>query len=440
MLAACLAIAALTSRSADWHPLTQVPELVALAIGSVLLTVQVRGVHLSGAFSAVILAAALLGPLPAITVAAAIVGCSALRRWPGSRLLLNNLTTYVAFPLVAGLLFRAVNLDEQTPLGSVLAVFAIFLMANLVNFVFIYAPLVAADPAHRWSRGFREMYIPVMPAQLAMALLTAGVFYVTRHTGGGALLLLAAVILTFQWLLRTALAAFERGEQLEERNRELASLQVGLISTIVKTLSLRDHMTARHSAAVARYSRAMAEALELDDAEVELIHTAALFHDIGKFIFPDRILLSESKLTDADYAIVKRHPVVGAELIGEIDGYERVAQIVRYHHERIDGRGYPDGIPAEDIPLGSRIIAVADVYDVITARDTYRKPVTVAEALAELRRSAGTQLDSQLVEVFIELIQTQGVAFRHSTAADFEAELALDHRVRDYAAPKAAAA
>ena len=136
---------------------------------------------------------------------------------------------------------------------------------------------------------------------------------------------------------------------------------------------------------------------------------------------------------------MRRHPEVGADLIAEIDGYGPVAKIVRHHHERIDGRGYPFGLPGEHIPLGSRIIAIADVYDVITARDTYRKPVSTTEAFEELRHSGGTQLDAELVEVFINLVSRRGLMFSHSSADDFEAELALERRVSDYAAPRVAA-
>jgi putative nucleotidyltransferase with HDIG domain len=258
------------------------------------------------------------------------------------------------------------------------------------------------------------------------------------RVGPGATVLAGIVVLLFQWMLRTALQAFERGQELEERNRQLSALQFGLISTTMKTLNLRDHMTARHSAAVARYAREMARELGLSTAEQELFHTAGLFHDIGKFIFPDSILLADTRLTDEQYAIVRRHPEVGAELIAEIEGYGPVAEIVRSHHERIDGRGYPDGLAGDDIPLGARVLAVADVYDVITARDTYRSPVSTGDAIAELRRVAGTQLDGALVELFVDLVTNRGLAFRHSTEADFEAELSLERRVSDYAEPRRA--
>ncbi len=284
--------------------------------------------------------------------------------------------------------------------------------------------------------GLRTFYLPILPAQLGIAVLTVAVVYGDRLAGPEIVIAFAPTLLVFQWLLSTAINAHERGEELAVRNRELASLQFGLISAMLRTLALRDNMTARHSAAVARYSRAVGETLGLDATELELIHTAALFHDIGKFIFPDSILLSKRGLTEAEFDVVRQHPQVGAEIVAGIEGYEAVADIVLHHHERIDGLGYPLGVAGDDIPLGSRIIAVADTYDVITARDTYQAPRSMSEAFAELRRSAGTQLDEDLVEVFIATLSKRGVVFRHAASEDFEAELALERRVADYASPR----
>jgi putative nucleotidyltransferase with HDIG domain len=199
-------------------------------------------------------------------------------------------------------------------------------------------------------------------------------------------------------------------------------------------------MTARHSAAVARYAREMARAIGLSPAEVDLVHTAGLLHDIGKFIFPDSILLADTRLTDEQFEIVKRHPEQGAKLVKRIDGYGRVAEIIHAHHERIDGRGYPRGIAGDDIPIASRIISIADTYDVMTSRDSYRKPVSSQEAIAELRRVSGSQLDARLVEVFINLVEERGIRFRHADDAEFERELNFESRVREHAAPRAAAA
>jgi putative nucleotidyltransferase with HDIG domain len=437
-LVAALIVGALTTTSEDWHPLWLAGTLLGFALGSHVLALPTRNIRVTGSFSAIVLAMAVLGPAPAMTIGLVCVLVDQVSKRHEVRYFLSNLFTYAAFPLIGGLVLRALEPQIPGQGGFVAVVLLVFVLSNFLNFVFIYGYVVYAD-GRSWRKGLKEVYLPVLPVEVATGVLTASVVWINDSVGGGAILLVTIVVLIFQYMLRTALQAFERGEELEERNRELAGLQFGLIRTVLKTLSLRDHMTARHSAAVARYSLAVAEELGLDSETCETIHTAALFHDVGKFIFPDSILLADTRLSDEDYEIVKRHPEVGAELIGEIEGYEKVSEIVRYHHERIDGRGYPTGLSGEDIPLGSRIIAVADTYDVLTARDTYRKPVSVQDAFAELRRSAGTQLDNHLVETFIEMIVNRGVAFRHSTEADFEAELAFEQRVADYAAPRRAA-
>jgi putative nucleotidyltransferase with HDIG domain len=291
-----------------------------------------------------------------------------------------------------------------------------------------------------FQASVRDVFLTVLPSQFATGLLTAGVAFSYQRLGVGAVGLAAVVLFVFQYLLKAGVQAYERGEQLSQRTKELATLQVGLINTVMQTLSMRDAMTARHSAAVARYARELARLLGLSEREQELIHTAGLFHDIGKFIFPDSILVADRKLTADEWEIVKLHPEQGAKLVRRIEGYGPVADIVLSHHEKVDGTGYPYGLSAEHIPLGSRILAAADTYDVMTARDSYRHPVTSEEALAELRRVSGTQLDPMVVDVFIEMIERHGVAFRHADEADFEKELAFDRRVSDYARPKVASA
>ena len=195
-------------------------------------------------------------------------------------------------------------------------------------------------------------------------------------------------------------------------------------------------MTARHSAAVARYSREIARELGLDDREQDVVHTAALLHDIGKFIFPDSILFAASKLTKEEYEIVSAHPEQGARLVARIDGYGPVAEIILAHHERIDGKGYPNGLVGEQIPLAARIISVADTYDVMTSRDSYRRPSRRARRSRSCAASPDAQLDGNVVETFIGLLEQRSVTFRHADDADFERELNLERRVRDYAAPR----
>jgi putative nucleotidyltransferase with HDIG domain len=439
---ATVTLGALVDRPTDWRPLELMPLLLVLTIGSDLMMVQARGIRISGAFLGLVLAMALLGPGPAGLIGAASAAIDAVvsrRSWERA---LNNVVTYAAFPVLGGaaldLLDPGVQPASQPGLGYAGAVLVVFMATNLLNFT-----MVAAFHRARFGAPFgtsvRTVYLTVLPSEFATGLLTAGVAFSYGRLGMGAIALAAVVLFVFQYLLRAGIHAFERGEELEQRTRELAALQVGLLTTVLQTLSMRDAMTARHSAAVARYAREVARMLGLPEREQELIHTAALLHDIGKFIFPDSILFADRKLTDEEWEVVKLHPEQGARLVAQIEGYGPVAEIIRHHHERFAGGGYPCGIAAQDIPLGSRIISVADTYDVMTSRDSYRRPVSAEAALAELRRVAGTQLDPQVVETFERMILERRVAFSHVDATDFESELAFDRRVADYARPRLAA-
>ena len=164
----------------------------------------------------------------------------------------------------------------------------------------------------------------------------------------------------------------------------------------------------------------------------ELAHTAGLLHDIGKFVLPDRILKGNVELSEADWEQIRKHPYEGARIVSQIDGYQPVGDIILAHHERMDGLGYPRGLRDDEIPEIAKIIAVVDTYDVMTARDSYREPVSSYEAIAELRRVSGTQVDPRYVEMFVKVLADKGIGYKHGEDADFEAELALDRRIHDY--------
>jgi len=415
--------------------------LFALGLGSEVMTMEMRGIRMSGSFVAIVLAMSLLGPAPAVALGLSCIALdSVMFRRPYTSLLIN-VATYAAFPLAGAV---AVNYfggmsppTDDAAFGFSALVMVVFLGANTLNFamaasgnVYIYRA-----PVGSLLRSFAT----ALPSTFATALLTAGVAFSFSRIGVASVGLAAVTLFVFLYIVRTSVQAQERGEELEQRTKELASLQVGLLSTVLQTLSMRDAMTARHSAAVARYSREVAAMLGVDEREQDLIHTAALLHDIGKFILPDSVLFADRKLTDDEWELIKLHPEQGARLVERIEGYGPIAEIVLHHHERFSGGGYPTGIAGDAIPLGSRIIAAADTYDVMTSRDSYRRPVSSEAALAELRRVAGTQLDPLVVEVFERMILEGRVRFSHANEADFESELAFDRRVADYARPRAAA-
>jgi putative nucleotidyltransferase with HDIG domain len=442
ILAVGVTVGVLSSRAADWQPGYLVALLLVLAIGSEALTLELRRVRMSGSFLALVLAMALLGPAPAAAIGAASVLADDLARRRTLRDTLWNAMTFVAFPLVGGWIIRLATSDttfgDEDALGFAALVGLVYMLMNAANFGSV-ALYLKTMRGMRFRESWQTVYVTVLPFEFATALLTSAVAFSYSRIGVGAVGLLAVVLFVFQYLIRAGVQAYERGIELSRRTKELASLQVGLLSTVLQTLSMRDAMTARHSAAVARYSREVARMLGLSEREQELIHTAALLHDIGKFILPDSVLFADRKLTNEEWELIKLHPEQGAKLVERIEGYGPVAEIVMHHHERFSGGGYPAGIDGEAIPLGSRIISAADTYDVMTSRDSYRRPVSSEAALAELRRVAGTQLDPIVVGVFERMILERRVQFSHSDAADFESELAFERRVADYARPRIAA-
>ncbi|MEX0993871.1 MAG: HD domain-containing phosphohydrolase [Solirubrobacterales bacterium] len=380
---------------------------------------------------------------------AAIVGVSAVlvgwlpERYPLRELLINGVT-FAWFPLIGGISFFAMSKtmnvvpsDGSFYLVAFVALCValacnIAMMMSYTGYVERKSPIVVAKRA----------IPPVLASELFSALLVLGIAYFYYRVGLPAVGLCAIVLISFQILLGQLLLSEERAEKLETRTkqlhgrtRQLASLQVGVLSALMHTLDLRDKMTARHCAAVARYAREIAVEAGCTKEEQDLVHTAGLLHDIGKFIFPDSILKGGAPLTEDDWNTIRMHPYQGAKIVSDVEGYGPVGEIILAHHERINGEGYPRGLEGDEIPKLSRMISVADTYDVMTARDSYREPVSSFEAIQELKRVSGEQLDAEYVEIFIRVLAGKDVRYRHGEDADFDAELNLQKRIDDYSFP-----
>jgi putative nucleotidyltransferase with HDIG domain len=431
-----------STRAADWRPLWLFFTLAALGVLGDQVHVRTGRIRLSAGLTIVALAMGLLGPAPAVAIAFASCVIDAVRT-DGPRLHGRRLALIWNLGMNAGVLLGAVAIraamDAGVKRGSVgfaLVMVAGISVANVVNIVLaaIWIRVNAGTPV---SVQVRNSVTVVLPWIAAPNVLAAALVALYVHAGPATLLLTLALLGAFYVLLAELLRANQRRDELERRTFQLASLQVGVLVTMVRTLSLRDQYTARHSAAVARYAHAIAQAAGCSEDELRIVHTAGLLHDIGKFAFPDRILFADRPLSEEDLEIVHRHPAEGAQLVGRVEGYEAIAAIILAHHERVDGTGYPAGLHGEAIPALARMISVADTFDVITARDTYRSPLSRIAAIVELRRVAGTQLDGRYVELFVEILEREDIGFTHTEDADFEAELAIEERIRDLAQPRA---
>ena len=207
-------------------------------------------------------------------------------------------------------------------------------------------------------------------------------------------------------------AAYEQSLRYAEDVRRLYhQLQRSVYQSLVglsTALEAKDPYTRGHSQRVGAWSRRLAARLALSADEVERIGQAGLLHDIGKIGVPETVLRKPGGLDDDEWALMRRHPLIGAQIVGPFEALEGVDLLIRHHHERLNGRGYPDGLIGEAIPLGCRIIAVADVWDALTSDRPYRAAWSPERAMACLLAQAGSELDAHAVAVFAEVLTDVG--------------------------------
>jgi response regulator RpfG family c-di-GMP phosphodiesterase len=185
------------------------------------------------------------------------------------------------------------------------------------------------------------------------------------------------------------------------------SLYTNLLSTfqsLAKSIQARDHYTEEHSVRVMNLATKIAEVMDCTSGEIESLRIAATLHDVGKIAIPDNILLKPGRLTDEEFDIIKNHPVVGENILKPLPILDTERLIIRHHHERWDGKGYPDGLCASDIPFLSRILTAVDSYDAMTNNRPYRKAMERDDALDELRRNIHRQFDEEIVNCFIRIL------------------------------------
>lgn len=195
-------------------------------------------------------------------------------------------------------------------------------------------------------------------------------------------------------------AAIQNAKLFQEQQKTYLDTIIALANAI----DARDSYTYHHSNNVARYSVRIAEEMQLAKERIEKIKHAALLHDIGKIGVKDNILLKDSKLSEEEYAKILMHPVKGEEIIESLPFLQERAKIIRHHHERFDGKGYPDGIKGEDIELEARILALADSFDAMTTQRPYRAPLSIEETKKELLKNKGIQFDPSIVDIFIKIL------------------------------------
>jgi putative nucleotidyltransferase with HDIG domain len=419
---AAIVVVALTSAPDHVGVLTVVFGVAAVVAGA-LVAGAPDGASVSAGFVVTALAAAFLGPRSA-AVAATLAELSAavMLRTRLRSVGLVNLPAAVIPALLTALTVSAIASHRGNDFSFYLAVLAGAFVMFTSSFA-IWATLRRVF-VPSWDQFGPAVFLDSLPSTgLNIFLVVAGAG-ITLKLGNAGIAFALSAVFTFSYMAHLL-------EQSRNRAQQYVSLSWGVLAGLMRSLDIRDGRAARHAAAVARFARDMAQSLGMDEREQELAHTAGLLHDIGHFALSDRVAERGRTLTEEDWVAIQRHPELGADMLKDLGMYGPVAEIVRAHHERIDGRGYPNGLGEDEIPEIAKIISVAEVYDTLTASDTYRTRMSSFEALRELRRVAGSQLDARYVETLAELLTGEGVEYRHADAADFDTELDMERRINE---------
>jgi putative nucleotidyltransferase with HDIG domain len=331
-------------------------------------------------------AAVLLGPAAAAVIAATSLLCSdgVIRRRPMSKTLFNA-ASFAVSAAVCGIVFQSLHVGTTIRLTSdalalVGAAFAYLIVNDTL--VAVVVRLMGGNFLNEWLSAFRDVGIPYV----SMAPLGALIAYTYQSSPW-----------TLLYYLPLVLVIYNGFKLFVTLQRETDDALVALADSIDK----RDPYTYEHSARVAACAGEIAELMHVPSEDVEVVVAAARVHDLGKIASDNRVLLKPTKLSPEERKSIAAHPADGADLAGNFSMFRKGSSCIRHHHERWDGEGYPDGLAGRDIPLGARVIAVADAYDAMTSDRPYRKALPHETALAELEHGAGTQFDPDVVCAFI---------------------------------------
>ena len=338
------------------------------------------------------------------------LGCAAIlmqclwnyRQRPKWHQVLFNVGSMAITVLVASQVYHS-SLLVQRHLEQALRLVVTATMFFLMN-TFPVAGAIALTEHRSLRRVWRECYIWSFPYYLVGALIVAAASAVNRHFGWQTALLGIPVVYL---IYRSYYLYMGRMEDEKKHAEEVASLHLRTIEALALAIEAKDHTTRDHLQRVQVYAVEVGKELCLDESQLEALRAAALLHDIGKLAVPEHIISKPGKLTREEFEKMKIHPVVGAEILERVRFPHPVTPIVRSHHERWDGTGYPDGLRGPSIPIGARILAAVDCLDALASHRQYRRALPLDEAMSHVAAESGKAFDPQVVEVlqrrYIEL-------------------------------------
>ena len=401
-----------------------VAVVVAVGIGQAL-SVELEGGSISVSAVGALAGAAMFGPRAALPLAVTMAAV----QWSAMRNPMHQSLFNVGALCLASLSAAAVfSIGWQDNGVGHLVTAAAGLVAGAVYFFVntgLLSGAMALEGHDSWWRVWNERFSWLLPHYVAFGAVASAIALAYEAIG---LYGLAVFVLPLL-LMRKTMAAYightqrsssklreaaetirSQNASLEQANRLLKERSTAAMESLSATVDARDAYTAGHSRRVQQLSLAIGRELGLSQAELDLLGHAALFHDIGKLAIPDAILLKPSDLTTDEWSLMQRHADEGARIIDRLGFLQDAVPAIRHHHERFDGKGYPDGLAGEEIPLGARIIHVADALDSMLTTRIYRAARPVEEAVSELRDGAATQFCPRCVSALERLVEGDGLA------------------------------
>ncbi len=421
--AGLLATIALALASGLWMSDTDVgPPLVVIGLAAAAAFAERGSVRLSPTIDEsisalpMLFAAVLFGPFAAMLVAAASMLGDFTRpylRWgiyTSSRAITAALVGVVAVETGSAVQNRSVALAVSTIVAAVVA------QALDCIFAAVTVYLRRSGGAAETARLLLPVAVAAIPLYAPLvALLAIGYDQISAW----ATMLFFVPALAAQRLYTLYQEQRRLTEGLTHANEQLERANLSFAAALVATLDARDRYTAGHSAAVAVYSRDIAQRMGIDEDEQQKVHLAGLVHDIGKIGLPPGLLEKAGPLTLEERRVMQNHSEIGEGILANVDTYGEIAAIVRSHHERVDGNGYPDGLADNDIPLLARIIAVADAYNAMTSDRPYREAMPSRVARMRLAQAVGSQFDTSVVAAFEAILATNNEEYRLGRRKDF---------------------
>jgi putative nucleotidyltransferase with HDIG domain len=367
-----------------------------------------------------IFAAVVFGPLTGAVVGAVSMLADLPRRDVDQPLLRWMAWTSIRFNVtaIAGLTAAVVGHARGDFWGLFGAVAAAFAVETCLD-----VALGSVAPAIRGVNTFRGAARSVGPALVASVPLHAPVVAVLAYSyqtiSPWSVALFAIPAVAAQRLLLLYREQRETAGALQTANARLASANLSFATALVATLDARDRYTAGHSAAVAIYARDITRRMGLSEADQELVHLCGLVHDVGKIGLPPGLLEKPGALSLDERRVMEQHPEIGERILKKVDDYAVISAVVRHHHERVDGNGYPDRLEGEEIPLLARIIAVADAYNAMTSDRPYRDAMPSRVARLRLAQAVESQFDTAVVAAFEAILTSASEDYRVGAAPEF---------------------